>query len=55
VVRGYQKVGIIEGDGGDLLKTAVSNPQGPNVVELRIIDVSVLSGAAKAEVVQASN
>lgn len=55
VVRGYQKVGVVEADGGDLLRTAISNPQGPNVAELRIIGVSVLSGAAKAEIVNAVN
>lgn len=54
VVRGYQKVGVVDGDGGELLKTAIANPQGPGLAELRIIDVSVLSGAAKAEVVNAN-
>jgi hypothetical protein len=53
VVRGFERIGVVEGDGGDVLRTAISNPRGPNVAELRIIGVSVISGTAKAEVVNA--
>src|ERR1700722_413013 len=51
VVRGYQKIGLIEGDAGTELRIAASNPQGPNVAELKIIRVSALEGDAQAEVV----
>ena len=51
VVRGYQKIGTIEGDGADILKQAILKPDGPHTARLRVMEVSEISGTANAEIV----
>jgi hypothetical protein len=51
-VRGHEKVGVVEGDGAEALRQAVTASNGPRIAELLVTSVSELSGAASAEVVE---
>ena len=51
VVRDYVRIGIIDGEGGEVLKKALADPSGPSIGELRILAVEGISGEAQAEMV----
>jgi hypothetical protein len=51
VVRDYVRIGIIDGEGGEILKKALAEPSGPSIGELRILAVEGISGEARAEMV----
>ena len=50
-VRGHEKVGVVDGEGAEVLRQAIASPEGPGIAELRVTSVSELSGTASAELV----
>jgi hypothetical protein len=49
--RENERVGVIEGDGGDGLRPALADPNGPGIAELRIVGVETISLEAIAEMI----
>lgn len=49
--RENERIGVIEGDGGIVLKPALADPNGPGIAELRIVGIEDISLEAIAEMI----
>jgi hypothetical protein len=49
--RENERIGVIEGEGGNCLKPALADPSGPGIAELRIVAVEDISLEAIAEII----
>lgn len=53
-VRGYEKVGVIGGEGATILRQVMTTGNQPYVAQIRITNVSDLSGCADSELLAGS-
>lgn len=55
VARDFKKVGIIDGEGGNVLRKALIEPSSPSIAELRVLSICEITGEATAEIVRMPN
>lgn len=49
--RQHERIGVVEGDGGNGLKPALADPNGPGIADLRIVSIESITHEAVAEMI----